>query len=112
VATRERPQVAREPLDETDVDRAIADEEAPDEAAAWASSLPSEPAADDAHGPTTEDLERELEDGTAGPEEQALHPEDTTTEILDDERDVPDGDARGDVGDEIEWRLATRQKGA
>lgn len=31
MATRERPQTAREPLHETDVDRAVADEPAPDE---------------------------------------------------------------------------------
>jgi hypothetical protein len=92
VTTRERQRAAREGLDETDVEPFP-----PSEAAS-----PSDVAA-----PTTEDLEEQLEDGTPGPEEQALHPEDAATEVLDDERDAEDGDLRGETGEELQWRMAS-----
>ena len=55
---------------------------------------------------TSEDLEHQLEDGTAGPEEAALHLDDAVTEVLDDEREIEDRDVGGDAGEELEWRIA------
>ncbi len=108
MATRERPRADREPLDETDVEQAIVDEATSDEAPVPELFAPSEPVPTETDEPTTEGLERELEDGTPGPEEQALHPEDTATEILEDERDAVDDDLQ-ELGEELEWRMAAER---
>lgn len=109
MATPERAMADGHLLDETDVDRAIADETAVGEEPVSEALRPSESALTEEDVPTTEDLEQELEDGTPGPEEEALHREDAVTEVLDDEQQAEKGDLEGEVGEELEWRMAAKR---
>lgn len=111
MSPREGQARAREPLDETDVERAIADEDAVPPTDVLEGLAPAEPGmAAPADAPTTEELEEELENRTPAAEEQMLHTDDATTEALEDERDVSEDDVVGDAGDELEWRMDEQQE--
>jgi hypothetical protein len=97
-----------ERLDESDVEEMIADgDEAPPspygEERLMAPS--DEVAAAESDSETPEELEAELEDGTPGLEEEAVHVEEAASEVLDDERDIEEEDASGAQGEELEWRM-------
>lgn len=102
----ERRSVPRRPLDESDSERAIADEDARSpESSVEAQAADAEEARSGGDF-TVEDLEREIENFEPSLEEQVMDVEDTVVELLDDERDVTDEDLTGAIAEELEWRMA------
>ena len=99
------------PLDERDVERAIADQDAPPPPEP-ALAAPLEGARDDQgeleaeEADAGEALRLAVEGGGPGPEERVLHLVDPVTEALDDEVDLDEESLDDDQRDEVEWRLS------
>jgi len=103
---------AAQPLDETDVERAIDDEIRPaiappsGVAAPLAGVRDEQGELDAAEVDGSEALRLALDGGGPGPEERILHLEDPVTEALDDEVDLDESTLDADQRDDVEWRIS------
>lgn len=103
---------AARPLDEADVERAIADD--PDGVAepellvaAPLEGVREDQAELDAEeDDASEAMRRAVDTGGPGPEERVLHVADPVSEVLDDEVDLDEATLDADQRDDVEWQLA------